>query len=481
MARGDLDVSRWNLATASCAVSVALLAGCGPVIGGNADAADGSDTGPDDASSPSDPSDPTEPTATESSATVNPSGDVECFDDDDCGVSWDCVDGRCEYDPDCYCGYCYYDAVPPGVDLRCQPPIDCYSDAECSFGEECIYAGCLPLPECARELPVTLSDTQVFFAGAGAAVGPIGSGDVSPAPGVELLVARDDEVEVVSGIDGVVAIVANGTIVAMDVGDVDGDADADVVTATAGELQVWLATDGIFAPGPSLPVLGATALAIGDYAGDGSPDLFALSGGQVFWIAGEGDGSFATPQVLASGDIWSMSVADIDANGTTDVLWTSGVSLWAITSDAPPSSVVTAGASSVAGFVIADFDGDTWPDASLIGRSPDSLSTARGPLAGESTVHVMSFDTLVQDAGAGDLDGDGFADVAIARQDEPRIRVRFGGEVSPDGASDPLGCVADYDSPQAAVFVHIADLDGDGVGELVATDGVSVRLMRFGV
>jgi hypothetical protein len=467
-------------AIAAQAVGVALLTGCGPVLGGVQGDTDDSASDPSDPSGDTSATDPTDPSATGSSATVNPSGDVECFDDADCGDSWNCVDGQCEYDPDCYCGSCYYDAIPPGVDLRCQPPVDCYTDGECGSGEECVYGQCYPLPDCDRDIPVLQSDTALFLAGAGVTVGPIASGDLAPTQGIEVLVARDAEVELVSAIDGVVAFVANGPVVAMAVGDLDGDAQADVVTATDGELQTWLGSDGVLAPGPTVPVFGAGEIAIGDHTGDGVTDLLALSAGQVFSVAGRGEGAFAAPVAIASGDISSMAATDVDADGDTDVLFTSGVALWVAASGTPPSWVADAEANQLRRVVVGDFDGDAWPDASMIGRVPDSMSTVRGPFSAEPAVHVASFDALIHDAATGDLDGDGFGDLVVARQDEARLRVLFGRAVPVDDDIDPFSCIADYDLALSPVRVHAVDVDGDGTAEVVATDGVVVRLIDFG-
>lgn len=66
-----------------------------------------------------------------------------------------------------------------------------------------------------------------------------------------------------------------------------------------------------------------TPLALGDFNGDGKPDL-AIAGGSSIAIAlGKGDGFFATPNSIgipAAANIAQLAVADLNHDGKADIV-----------------------------------------------------------------------------------------------------------------------------------------------------------------
>jgi hypothetical protein len=113
--------------------------------------------------------------------------------------------------------------------------------------------------------------------------------------------------------------------VALTVGDVDGDGRTDLVIPTgtlgyAGQVTV-LANDGRggFRAPAHYPVEGSpTAAAIGDFDGDGRPDL-AVANGKVSVLVNRGGGTFAAAVGFDAGGSGSLAVLDANGDGRLDL------------------------------------------------------------------------------------------------------------------------------------------------------------------
>jgi hypothetical protein len=170
-------------------------------------------------------------------------------------------------------------------------------------------------------------------------------------------------------------------------GDLNGDGNLDAV-AVAGEFGSdgaaflgngagRLFTADVFFSTTYLP---ARAVAVGDFTGDGIPDL-AVSGGVVEIFTGIGDGTFDEPIVHSANgyEHTGVAVADFNFDGLLD----------AVTSDADTGTVsellgdgngtlTYAGAyavgSSPMAIVVGDFNGDGRPDVATANAGSNSVS-----------------------------------------------------------------------------------------------------------
>ncbi len=296
-------------------------------------------------------------------------------------------------------------------------------------------------------------------------------------------------------------------------GDVDGDGVLDLVTVFwSGAVGVHLGNgDGTFATAVVYPSSGyqfGTALALGDLDGDGDLDIAATSGSPelgasgVWWLLGNGDGTFAGGAYQELNALPSRSrdlaLGDVDGDGKLDLVVT-GYSTNAVTAapdgllyvmlgtglgtfSAPLSYTAVMGSLPAGGseyhaawsVSLGDIDADGDLDAVVINRprySPPFGRNAAVTMIGAGDGSFVATTSLPVGTGPtsaalADLDGDGWLDLAVVSAWDPsgyikteKVGVSFG---SSSGFSEQLFYAAG-DSP---VDVAVGDLDGDGLMDL---------------
>ena len=271
---------------------------------------------------------------------------------------------------------------------------------------------------------------------------------------------------------------------AVAVADFNGDGKLDVVTtdgtnvnsATLGGALVFLGNgDGTLQPFVRYPIgNGAGGIAVGDFNRDGHPDIVATDywgGSMVGVLLNNGDGTFQ-PHVDYNADAFPpyVAVADLDGNGTLDlaVANESGndVSIMLGNGDgtfAPTVPYITGvGPETLA---IADLDGDGKLDLVVANESESTqngIALLRGNGDGtfQTATHLadnLAFAVAVRRASPLDI-------IAGNNDNNPALYVLHG---HGDGTFD--AGVAAAVGPQVLSLL-IADLDGDGVDDVVATN-----------
>jgi hypothetical protein len=236
------------------------------------------------------------------------------------------------------------------------------------------------------------------------------------------------------------------------VGDLTGNGHVDIVTANSignfrGNVSVLLGNgDGTFQAPTSYPLdfdgSLPTSLALGDFNGDGAPDLAVTSFRGLSVLLGNGDGTFQAAQRISSQDWDSIAVGDLRNNGHQDLVVGSGLAVFLGNGDGTFQAPEFY--RSAASFVgLGDFNGDGTLDIATSGGIPAAGSVLLGN--GDGTFQLPLDFPIGPDIGrlaVGDFNGDGFPDLAIANQESSSVSVVLnaadwsGGDRGP-GAESP--------------------------------------------
>ena len=290
----------------------------------------------------------------------------------------------------------------------------------------------------------------------------------------------------------------------LDLGDLDGDGKLDVAIAnnlsTSVSLFRNLSSSGSISLAAKVDHTTGTQptdVAIDDLDGDGKADLAIsnLSTNNVSVlrnISVEGTidaNSFAAKQDYATATSpQAIAAADIDGDGKPDLLvpgfGTNQLSVLRNTSTAGTldgssfdAKVDFATASIPAGVITADIDGDTKPDVIVPNFSSTSVSVFRnksisGTIDGTSLAAKVDYTlgTSPIAATAGDMDGDGKIDLAVASQGSDFVSVLRNQAVSGTINAASLATRVDYTTGDQPSGAAMGDLDGDGRSDLVVTN-----------
>jgi len=229
------------------------------------------------------------------------------------------------------------------------------------------------------------------------------------------------------------------------VGDFNGDGIPDMAAANvcgndpscqslAGTVTILLGNgDGTFTASPSSPATGVDpdSIAVGDFNGDGIPDLAVANlwgtvigdeTGTVTVLLGNGDGTFtatatspetgANPGFVAVGDFNGDGISDLavsnNASDDLTILLGNGDGTF-VTAANPPTG------SAPVGIAVGDFNEDGIPDLAVANNAAETLTVLLGNGNG-----TFSTETTVSVGGEGskavavaDFNGDGVPDLAV--------------------------------------------------------------------
>jgi M6 family metalloprotease-like protein len=268
------------------------------------------------------------------------------------------------------------------------------------------------------------------------------------------------------------------------VGDFNGDGIQDLAVANSGssDMTILLGNgSGGFTPAAASPIAaGALPLfvAVGDFNGDGIPDLATANSGSssVSVLLGDGSGGFipALNSPFATGvDPTSVAVGDFNGDGKQDLAVANGAGgVTVLLGDGTGDFTAASGSPFAAGsgpyfIAVADFNGDGKPDLVVPDYGGNTVAVLLGVGSGGFTAapgSPFSAGAEPTAAAVGDFNGDGVPDLAISDEGGANNVVVLLGNGSGGFTAAPGSPFA---AGANAFSIVVGDFNGDGIQDLV--------------
>jgi hypothetical protein len=264
--------------------------------------------------------------------------------------------------------------------------------------------------------------------------------------------------------------------------DLDGDGAADLALAVGsgpypGRIHLIFrrATGGVKAENELLTGVDPTEVRTADVDGDGARDVVATGNGAVFVVRGEGFGNFSLPYALW--DVTDPAIADFNGDGRDDLAvrdMTNPSIVWVYGWNAGDFSAtgVIGFSSDVTAIEAADLTGDGRADlAAGLTEGVVALAAGNGDFTFGTPAAVGSGAPGLMAVGR--VNDDPYPDLVYATDGPSQLSTLTG------TGTPYFGAAPNQPLPAPATDLDTADLDGDGVADVVICAGsVTIRFSK---
>ncbi len=262
---------------------------------------------------------------------------------------------------------------------------------------------------------------------------------------------------------------------AVAVGDFNGDGIPDIAVANAGGNTVSILlgdSNGTFQAAVSYAVgTNPHSVAVGDFNGDGNLDLAVANeaGNTVSILLGKGDGTFQSAVNYTVGtNPYSVAVGDFNGDGILDLAVanegsnTVSILLGNGNGTFQPAVNYPVGTNPYA-VVAGDFNNDGKPDLAVANEGSGTVGILLGNGNGTFNTQVTYAASGANAIAIGDFNGDGNLDLAVTGSNQIYALLNNG-----DGTFGAATVIASGQPFAGADGVAVADFNGDGIPDVVA-------------
>jgi len=255
------------------------------------------------------------------------------------------------------------------------------------------------------------------------------------------------------------------------VGDVNADQHLDIIGGGAGGIGVVLLGDGSlnFTPHPE-QLRVASVRALFDWDGDGMVDVFGWTGSMLFVDLGQGDGSFvAGGDEMADDTIRDLRFANLENDDTPDAIASVRESIFVFPEDGaggfgPRRTVFHQDGIRVNGIDVGDLDEDGFADLAVAVRDPEGLLLLFGDgLGGFVQAPLIPASSSAEEVCVVDFDGDGHLDILLWLIGS-YVRVHRGDGAGGFEVTGDFGILLPHGGETENLVV--GDITGDGVPDV---------------